>query len=159
MPRILRTKRIPIAATHRPVVIPAILPVISAIALIDRRCVELALRPLGNIVIGQDKAVEEIARVVRPVAVHNMLFIERRGLLAHGRALTGIVGAREESRPDVPGGTLDRAAELGRAREAGVGRWRSVLGVAVGAGNDDVEVVLVLARLRRHGVSDTRAPE
>ena len=91
--------------------------------------------------------------------MHDMRLVKRRRLLAHGRALARVVGPREESHPDVARRALDRAAELRRAREARVGGWGCVLGVPVGPGDHDVEVVLVLPGLRRHAVGHARAPE
>ena len=88
-----------------------------------------------------------------------MVLVKLRGLLARRRALARVVGAGEKPAPDIARGGLDRAAELGGTRETGVGGRRSVLAVAVGAGDHDVEVVLVLAGLGRHGVGDGGAPE
>ena len=145
MARILRAKRIAIAAADGPVIAALVLAIVGAIALVPRLGVVLALRPLRNVVLGEHECVEKIASIVGAIVVDNVFFVKLSLGLASSGALARIVGTRVEAGANVAGRCNDRAAELGGTGERRVRWWRRVLGVAVGAGNDDVKLALVLA--------------
>ena len=157
--RVLRVEGVAVAAADGPVVAAMVLAGVGALVLAIRRGVELALGTLRDIIVRQHERVEELACVVGAVAVHNVRLVERSLSLARGRALAGVVWTGVEAGANVAGDAGNGSAELDWATEVGVGRGWGVLGVAVAAGDDNVEVVLVLAAVGRHAVRDGGAPE
>ena len=88
-----------------------------------------------------------------------MVGIELRRSLTDSSALAWIIGSCEEPHADVGAaalgvGGLDRAAEGSWAFEAVLSSWGWEFDVAVGSGDDDVEVVAPLAGVGGCGVAN-----
>ena len=163
-PRILRVEAEPVRRRNAVVIAAAVLPVVGAVLLVPRLRVQAAISAVGDVVLAEEVRVEEVARVVGAVGARVAVVVRRVGR-AGARAQQRVVHALEVLDADVGvfarrgQGRVDGAAELDGAGEAVDGVGRVLLRVAVGAGDDDVELLAVLALVRGRFSSHAGAPE
>ena len=141
-----------------------ILTIVGAVALVPDLRVHGAVHSNDGIVLAQDVRVEEVAGRVVTVAVNELLLVVGRSGLADSSALGRVIdGKHAHAKVRVLSlgveRRLDGAAELSRTSEVGLSRWRSGFDVAIGTGNDDLELIPPLADIGSHIVADGRAEE
>lgn len=161
---ILGVKGEAIAGADGVVVLAAVLAIIGAVLLVPWLGVERAVGSIRDVVDGQEIGIEEIASII--CAIRARVAVVVSGCSCAGSStLSGIVDAGKILHTDI--GVLacsiersvDGTTELSGSVKAGNGVRGVVLGVAVGASDDDVELITVLALVDCSFGGDTRAPE
>ena len=155
--RILNSKCISITRANAIIITTAVLAVIGTITLIPRLGIQGAISTLGDIIFAKNVAIEEIAGVVFARCGVVVSVVVCGGCLACGCALRRVVRACVVFDADVAAGCIDCSSEFGGAGEVGVAWGRGEFGIAVGSGDDDVELIAVLACVGGGGAGDGTA--
>lgn len=164
MARVLRVEGVSVAGADGVVVLAPVLAVVGAVLLAPRLGVERAVSPIGHVVDGEEVGVVEVACVVAAIRAGVAAVVAGVGSASRS-AFAGIIDTREVFHAHVGvfagsiEGSIDGTAELCGTIKARLRPGWVVLGVAVGAGDDDVELVAVLAFVDGGFWSDARAPE